>query len=148
MNVQFGCGGNRLEYWQNHDAEVDITQRLPYEDETVDYILIEHCLEHVTGPEAFHFMQEAHRILEPGGALRICVPTLSKIDDRSHAADLITGHGHKIVFSFVVLVDMLFAAGFEREKVKPSTRKPCDGHWKVIGEKKDTLETLRIEATK
>lgn len=134
--------------WINHDSEVDISKPLPYGDSTVDFILIEHCLEHVNSREALGFLREALRILVPGGVIRICVPILSRINDRAHAADLITGHGHQMVYSLQSLQDMLFAAGFEREKTIETPWQACDGHHREIGIEKDALETLRMEAIK
>lgn len=146
--VQFGCGGNRLEGWTNHDSEVDIAKPLPYPDNSVDFILIEHCLEHVTSHEALSFLRESYRILSKGGAIRICVPMLDNIFDPEHASDLITGHGHKMVYSFESLAGMLFAAGFGRKNIVETPWQACDGHWRVIGKDKDAVETLRVEATK
>lgn len=146
--VQFGCGGNRLEGWTNHDAEVDISKPLPYAADSVDFILIEHCLEHVDAHQGFGFMKEAHRILRPGGTVRICVPALDDIMERNHASDLILGHGHRMVYSEGSLKGMLFAAGFNRLEIVRTPWQACDGHWRVIGREKDAMETLRVEATK
>ena len=146
LKVQFGAGGNLLEGWINYDNNVNIAGPLPYESGVVDVILIEHCLEHVNAPDGYRFMCEAYRILKNGGVLRICVPTLAKISDRAHAADLILGHGHQMVYSKESLWEMLYTAGFLR--IQTTARKNCDGHWKIIGKKKDDLETLRVEATK
>lgn len=148
IKVQFGAGGNPLKGFENWDSDVDISQPLPYADESVSFVFIEHCLEHVTARQGFGFMQEAFRILRPGGTLRICVPTLSRIKDRAHALDLVVGHGHQMVFSHGSLIDMLFAAGFHKDQIKATSRAEIDGHWKVIGIEKDDLETLRIEARK
>jgi len=145
VNIQFGAGGNILDGFINHDADVPIENPLPYQSGSVDLILIEHCLEHVDTLQGFSFMQEAHRILRPGGCLRICIPVLTSIVDRTHAADLITGHGHRMLYSPESLKHMLFAAGFDYVKMHRTFKKPCDGHWKVIGLEKDALETYRLE---
>lgn len=146
MKVQFGCGGNRLAGWQNHDSEVDITKRLPYKDAVATFVFIEHCLEHVNGANGFRFMEEAYRILKPDGVLRICVPHLDRIQDVAHCRDLIVGHGHEMVYNLSNLVTMLQIAGFAT--VTETGRAECDSHHKVIGVAKDDLETLRVEATK
>jgi SAM-dependent methyltransferase len=146
MKINFGAGGNILVGWKNHDAEVNICGHLPYADGVADFILIEHCVEHVSAPDGFRFMEEAHRILNPGGVLRICVPHLGRIVDRAHCRDLIVGNGHLVVFNLPLLVTLLQLAGFET--VNETGRKPCDGHWRVIGEDRDDLETLRVEAHK
>lgn len=146
MKIQFGCGSNRLPGFINHDAEVDVTKRLPYNDGVADFVFIEHCLEHVNGADGFRFMEEAHRILKPGGVLRICVPHLDRIVDIAHCRDLIVGHGHQMVYCFANICTMLQIAGFET--VSEVGRAECDSHWKVIGVAKDDLESLRVEARK
>lgn len=146
LKIQFGCGGNKLAGWRNHDRDVDVTKRLPYADGVADVVFIEHCLEHVIAPDCLRFMDEAHRILKPGGTLRICVPILDRIKDREHARDLVLGHGHCVVFNLSNMIRLLLLAGFET--VSESLRAPCDSHHKVIGIAKDDLETLRVEAKK
>jgi predicted SAM-dependent methyltransferase len=91
-------------------------------------------------------MEECHRILKPGGTLRLCVPILDRIIDRTHQRDLITKHGHQMVYNFSNIKTMLEVAGFET--VVETGRRQCDGHHKVIGEARDDLETLRVEARK
>ncbi len=146
MKIQFGCGSNRLEGWKNHDSDADFTKRLPYADSVADFILIEHALEHTDAPGAYRFMEEANRILKPGGVLRICVPHLDNIFEQEHRRDLILGHGHQMVYTERNLVLMLQTAGFS--SIHTTNRKECDGHWRVIGIEKDDIETLRVEAVK
>lgn len=146
MKYNFGCGSNRIPGWQNFDAECDITKRLPFMDGCATFILAEHVCEHVAAPDCFRFFQECHRMLKPGGTLRICVPILDRIQDRAHCIDLICGHGHMVVFNLSNLVTMLQLAGFET--VTETGRRDCDGHWRAIGVEKDDLESLRVEARK
>lgn len=147
MKIQFGSGSNRLDGWVNTDfPEVDITKPLPYADNSVDEILIEHCLEHIDCAQGFGFMKEARRILASGGILRICVPTLNAPMTHEHIADLCVGHGHKMIYSMSVISLMLQAAGLRLPG--GTERRDCDGHWRVIGKEKDDLETLRVEAIK
>jgi len=79
IKVNFGCGGHKLAGWENHDLEVDIRQPLPYEDSSVDFVLAEHVLEHVTMHEGFIFLEEVFRILKPSGVAQILVPDVTKI---------------------------------------------------------------------
>lgn len=147
MKLNVGCGGNILEGWRNHDADMDITKPLPLADNSVEFILAEHVVEHTSGPDSFRFMREAYRILQPGGTLRLCVPELARLDNAKRA-DIICNHGHLQVFCEENLTLMLQAAGFSPEKIVRTGRKEIDGHWKVIGEPLDSAETLRMEATK
>jgi predicted SAM-dependent methyltransferase len=149
IKINFGCGGNILEGWTNVDAEVDITKPLPYADNTVDFILAEHVVEHVSGPDALRFFDKCHRILKLHGVLRVCVPVVWGLGiamTREHARDLILGHGHQLVLTPVTVNRILYLAGFKSVQLTP--RKECDGHWKAIGLEKDDLETYRCEAVK
>src|SRR6266481_6951280 len=78
--VQFGCGPNQLDGWTNlQENEGDITRPLNFADNSVDYILVEHVVEHVTHKQAWRFFEEAYRILKKGGVLRVIVPSVDKI---------------------------------------------------------------------
>jgi hypothetical protein len=148
MKLNLCCGSNILDGFDNHDSDLNISTPLPMPDNSVEFILIERGLEHVGPHEGFNFLREAYRVLSAGGVLRVCVPTLAKIEDREHAASLILGHGHQMVFSQGNLKAMLWAAGFDYSRMVVTGRWPMDGHWKVIGRDKDDLETLRLTATK
>lgn len=80
MKVHFGCGKNRLVGWENLDLPgTDVTQRLPFEDATVDFIFHEHLLEHLDEVDGFNFLKECHRILKPQGVMRISCPNIEGI---------------------------------------------------------------------
>lgn len=145
--INLGCGKNLLPPpWANYDRELDITKPLPFPSDSADQICIEHCMEHVTAPDAFRFMQECHRVLKQKGTLRICVPELERLS-KEKAANIITGHGHLMVYNLANLTAMLWAAGFVYA-LKVPFDEATDGHWKVIGKEQDALETLRVLATK
>jgi SAM-dependent methyltransferase len=148
MNIQFGCGGNLLPGWNNHDIEVDVTKPLDYPDKCADMIFAEHLCEHLTAPEFLRFLDECWRVLKRGGRLRICCPVIGPWLGREHARDLTFSHGHKLVLTEDVLRTFFWMAGFSQNATRRTDRKPQDGHWKVIGLEKDALETCRMEATK
>jgi len=82
IKVNLGCGDHILPGWQNHDLLVDgtdITEPLPYDDDSVSYILAEHIIEHLDSKGALAMLDSCQRILRPGGVLRISVPALDKI---------------------------------------------------------------------
>lgn len=55
------------------DVVMDIEkEKLPYEDGTVDEIIIDNVLEHLV--ELRHVMNECHRVLKEGGVMWGCVP--------------------------------------------------------------------------
>jgi predicted SAM-dependent methyltransferase len=144
IKVQFGCGSNILEGWQNHDREVDITKPLPYDANSVDMILAEHVLEHVSGPKAVHFLLECHRILKPEGTIRICVPVLDNLSFPK-SLDIMLNHGHELIFTSDSIFQMVRTIFCDTAF---TGRNQIDGHWKVIGKEQDDMETCRIEGTK
>lgn len=147
MRIQFCCGGNRLDGWNNHDADCDITRALPFPDGCADAVFIEHGLEHVSPPDGLRFLIEAHRILKNRGILRVCVPVLDRLS-MEHARDIIWGHGHLTAFNSNLLKQLVCIAGFKPENVQFSPRSEIDSHWKAIGIEKDDLESCRVEAVK
>jgi SAM-dependent methyltransferase len=55
---------------------LDLTRRFPYRDDAFEAAFGAHVLEHLTADEAAHALRELHRVLRPGGVLRIAVPDL------------------------------------------------------------------------
>lgn len=146
--VNFGCGGNILPGWENHDMEVDITNPLPYKSECVDMILAEHVGEHTDGPSLYRFLAECHRILKPKGKVRLCCPVIGHWMTREQAVDLTVNHGHLQVLNENNLRTFLWMAGFDHFSITRTDRRDIDGHWRVIGALQDEAETCRLEATK
>jgi predicted SAM-dependent methyltransferase len=166
--LNLGCGGNILAGWENHDSDVDIRNPLPYEDESIDFIFIEHCVEHVTTPDAVRFFAECLRILNDEGTLRVAVPSGDKIYDladgeylkwhgqsgfgdgtrRGAVRSILLDHGHLSAWNHSILEACLFAAGFEEEKIYGCDLGELEGHGKVIGEHNNAIETIVMEAVK
>lgn len=83
MKIHLGCGTNHIKDWLNVDLDspiadthADLRNRLPYADESVDFIFNEHFLEHITREEGIAFLRECRRILKPGGIFRVSTPDL------------------------------------------------------------------------
>ena len=82
--VNLGCGSHYRKGWLNFDlypASEDVRQAniidgVPLVDGTADFVYHSHVLEHLCREDARRFLQECHRILKPGGILRIAVPDL------------------------------------------------------------------------
>lgn len=152
--LNLGAGGNILSPpWENYDLnwddpklKVDITKPLPWPDNSVDRILLEHVLEHCSAPDALRCLDECKRILKPAGVLRVCVPGIAYPPLTDKRRDLCLNHGHLCVYNEDILETMLYMARFF--DCHTTERAPEDGHWKVIGKEADDEETLRMEAVK
>jgi hypothetical protein len=172
IKVNFGCGTNRLPGWTNVDSEVDITKPLPYASGQAQFILAEHVVEHTTYHEAVEFFKECRRILRRGGVLRVVVPSVENIWKRGNAEyfrfttkwqpdatlrgalhNIVYCHGHRSAWTDSLLEATLILAGFDRVvrcDPRQSTHRELrdvDGHWKVIGERANWIESCVIEAS-
>jgi predicted SAM-dependent methyltransferase len=166
--LNLGCGGNILAGWENHDMDVDITKPLQYEDNSIDFIFIEHCVEHTTTPDAVRFFAECLRILNYEGTLRVAVPSADKIMDLADAGyltwhgqsgfgdgtkrgavrSILLDHGHLSAWNHSILESCLFAAGFDPDKIYSCDISELEGHGKVIGDHNNRIETIIMEAIK
>jgi len=63
---------------RSHFVRLDIGERLPFEDGSVGWVYAEHLIEHVPLPVAVRWLTEVHRVLKPGGLLRITTPDLAR----------------------------------------------------------------------
>jgi predicted SAM-dependent methyltransferase len=83
--LQLGASNNVLDGWlntdifPNHDSVVylDATKHLPFDDNTFDYIVAEHMIEHIEYQMAQVMLGECFRVLKPGGRVRFATPDLS-----------------------------------------------------------------------
>jgi SAM-dependent methyltransferase len=88
MKLNLGCSNRHLanfincDLCQPADQIVNLELDWPWPDSTVDYILAHDIFEHLTNP--IHTMNEAWRVLRPGGRADIIVPTT---DGRGWAQD-------------------------------------------------------------
>ena len=173
VKVNFGCGDNRLPGWINHDFDVDITKPLPYADNSVDLVFAEHVVEHVSIRDAYNFLNECYRILKKGGAVRITVPSISRIynnkdqeyveflrkhnwgdgSEGSAVKAIIFNHGHEAVWTEEILEIYLKNIGFETKRAELyksdiAEFNNIEGHQKVIGEKFNSIESISAEGYK
>lgn len=85
LNV--GCGGRRHPDWCNIDLEssgpdvilCDIRNGLPFPNSSFEFVYHSHVLEHLSLVQAYKLIKECHRVLVPGGMLRVAVPDLESI---------------------------------------------------------------------
>jgi ADP-heptose:LPS heptosyltransferase len=174
LRLNLGCGRNHLPGWKNHDNDIDITKPLPFDNDSARFIFIEHCVEHVNHKQAIAFFKESHRVLAPGGILRVCVPSLEMIrqcDDadyyrftnkwqktgptkRGACEAIIYAHGHEMIWCGALLEAALYYSGFDDIKQampghsEHAELRGIEGHGKVIGDKFNRIESCVFEATK
>lgn len=85
--LNIGCGTTYHPAWVNIDVEPvsneilrhDVTNPLPFEDSSYDACYSSHVLEHLSRDEALLLLTEIHRVLKPGGIIRLVVPDLEGI---------------------------------------------------------------------
>jgi SAM-dependent methyltransferase len=105
---------------------LDLTQPLPYPDGAFEAVFGSHVLEHLTPGEAEDVLRELHRVLRPGGIVRIAVPDLDRVIaeyDPSAPDDFLFGmwqgrerstsrHRHWWLYNERSLGDVLARTGF------------------------------------
>lgn len=84
LNV--GCGNHYSQEWNNIDfnggSDViahDLRCGLPYPDASMDAVYSSHVLEHFSLQDGAAILSEMHRVLRPGGVIRIVVPDLERV---------------------------------------------------------------------
>jgi len=88
VKLHIGYGKNLFPSWINIDImrdvdlRIDVRKGLLFEDNSVDFIYNEHFIEHLSADEAKSFFKECHRVLKPGGVLRIATPDLAYLIER------------------------------------------------------------------
>ncbi|HYM11146.1 MAG TPA: methyltransferase domain-containing protein [Bryobacterales bacterium] len=83
--LQLGAGGQDMPGWLNTDiqlssgeAYLDATKHFPLPDQSFHYVFSEHMIEHLEYEAGLAMLKECHRILVPGGKVRIATPNLLK----------------------------------------------------------------------
>lgn len=124
--LNLGGGGNLRSDWLTADIDprsevyVDITRPLPFPDNSVQSVFLEEVIEHIPLKEGRALLLEIHRILSPGGLVRITTPDLTyvcrKLLERPHETqeinDIFYLHLHRHLFTPQELLDVSLACGF------------------------------------
>ena len=178
MKLNLGCGSNILDGWVNCDLKgprvVDLCRLpLPFDDASADYILAEHVVEHLTSHEAWRLLEDCHRVLVPGGVIRVCVPSLPDFarnltlehrllfarrgwcvsTPRAVLRMQALGHGHKSLWCGELLLAVLGVVGFHASRSEPlhsvhSALDGIDGHGNEVGVDLYVAETAVVEGIK
>jgi predicted SAM-dependent methyltransferase len=109
LNV--GCGENAhadfinidFQWRPNIDLCWDIRKGMPFENNSMKGIFTEHCMEHLTFHQCTSLIGEFHRILCPGGIVRIIVPDAELYIDLYQKEK----RGERVDFPFVTEQDLV-----------------------------------------
>lgn len=139
--LNWGCGTDPEPGWMNSDIKsgpgievcADILQGLPLETDSIDYVVSIHALPELSYPDIPAALGELHRVLKPGGVLRLALPDLEHAiqayldrdmsyflipdsDIRSLGGKLVaqlTWYGYsRTLFTFDFVEELLYGAGF------------------------------------
>lgn len=146
--LNLGCGANIVEGWLNVDLTprpratfLDGRGRWALPDAAFDLVLCEHMIEHIDQAAGVHLLAESHRVLKPGGVIRVATPDLDRLGrlltgprdaaDEAHRAavaalfgrgsmtwgELVNSafyeHGHRRLYTVEELQAAILAAGFQ-----------------------------------
>lgn len=137
----------------------DLSTGIPLKDKVADYIFSSHFLEHLFRKDAYHLLRECHRVLKPGGVLRISIPDLEYAvslyssgqkermlqnyffvdDDDSYYAR------HKYMYDYEMLESQLIKIGFS-EITKCQYRQGRVPNIEILDNRPE--ESLFVEAVK
>ena len=133
VNLHLGCGKKFIPGFIHIDVRKfdhsDYVCRLDklemFKDNSVDLIYWSHVLEHFKRHECENALKEWHRVLKPGGLLRLAVPdfeSIVKIYQEYKNVELLIGllyggqdyqyNYHHVAFDFNYLSKLLMQAGF------------------------------------
>lgn len=87
VKLNLGCGTNKLPGYVNIDVEPQckpdlvcnfVNDRLPYKDNSIDEVVLFHCIEHINKGLHRLIISEIWRVLKPGGEFYISYPEFTK----------------------------------------------------------------------
>jgi SAM-dependent methyltransferase len=87
LYVNLGCGTRFHPDWINFDLApcgsaviaCDLSRGIPLPDAHCEVVYHSHVLEHLRRDDALPFLRECHRVLRPGGIVRVVVPDLEQV---------------------------------------------------------------------
>lgn len=86
--LNLGCAYEKPDGWWNVDKEdygnhmvADVLDRLPFENDWIDFVLMNHVLQMFKYEELPIALKEVHRVMKPGAKLRIITPDMIKAID-------------------------------------------------------------------
>lgn len=87
VRINLGSGHWKLDGWVNVDVDpactptvlADLSSALPFRDGVASHMHTEDFIDQLTLEQASGFLRECHRILAPGGVLRVLTPDLERL---------------------------------------------------------------------
>ena len=118
LNVILGAGGTSYPGWLPTDDDVlEITSRRDwerlFEPESIDRLLAEHVIEHLSQEEARRAFTACFCYLKPGGLFRLAVPDGYRRDHIYLAEASPPKDGHQALYNVDSMTNLLRASGFE-----------------------------------
>lgn len=118
LQIVLGAGPTKFPGWFQTDKEIlDVTSPRDwaelFEPNSIDALLSEHMLEHLTEEEARVALGECFRYLKPGGLFRIAVPDGNRRDAAYVAEAAPPNDGHQVFYTIDTLTAALQRAGFK-----------------------------------
>jgi len=123
LNVVVGAGGTDFAGWLSTD--VDVLNLVSPRDwarlfrpDSIDRLLMEHVLEHLSEADGRIALALCHRHLKPGGRLRLAVPDGHRRDPDYVAEVAPPKDGHQMLFTVDSLVPLVEGAGFRAQPLE------------------------------
>jgi len=175
VKLHLGCGNVRIPGFIGVDSrdlpavdQVGPVDKLPMSDNSVELIYACHVLEHFGRNDTSRVLKEWHRVLKPGGTLRLAVPDFEavvKVYAETKNLGLLLGHlvgrqdypenTHYMVFDFTLLFDILNRVGFRdirryhwRETIHKDYDDYSQGYYPHMNKDYGRLMSLNIECEK
>ena len=87
LKINIGCGQEPFAGWTNLDLDPasradivwDVTDGLPFPDNSCAFIYSEHFLEHLPIQDGIRFLKECHRSLQKSGVVRVAMPSVQEV---------------------------------------------------------------------
>lgn len=123
LNVVIGGGQTSYEGWIFTDRDfLDITNPEEwgalFTPDSIDHLLCEHVLEHLSEADCRIALRESYRYLKPGGLMRLAVPDGYRRDPAYVAEAAPPNAGHQVFYNIDTLMPLLGEVGFSAQPLE------------------------------
>jgi predicted SAM-dependent methyltransferase len=129
-HLNLGCGSDikqstdlirwiNVDMGTNGDLQHDLRHILPFDMNSIDYILASHIAEHFTPYEWASIKKDWYRVLKVGGRLEIRVPDLAVACNEFLAGNRYFGmvSAHAMIYGSQEVVGQMHHQGFDKTKI-------------------------------